>query len=530
MRKISTISTLMLLVVFFLGCGGKPAEIKQSEKEKPDTKLTQAKDEVPDEGTIVIGPTGEPKKTTRIMKLNPPIEQPKPIRPNIKHSGARTNATVKSVTVPNPALPQNSATTKVTSPDEGEEDAYTVVQIFYGTDRERTTGSASHPLGRIPWTLFAMATGIATLLAAIVCGFWIRGKSLWVPFTLLLVTGGLGAMSVLIPANTKPDEADTSVAYNAERGKLEMGTCNVSIPKTHKLAELESPSIFRLEISEDTAKHIVLLKVDPLEEDVFVDKLRERVQESEGQEAIVFIHGYNVTFEDAARRTAQLVYDLEFKGAPILYSWPSQGSLGSYLVDESNVEWTVSHLKQFLKLIAEQSNAKEINLIAHSMGNRALTRALEKLSYTDAKDGPIFDQIMLTAPDIDVDIFRNDLAPRIIKTAQRVTLYASSNDKALAFSKTIHGFARAGESGENVTVVQGIDTIDVSELDTSLLGHSYYGSNETVLTDMAQLLFESKEPKDRSRLQSKILNNLTYWVFLAKNIRMGIEGRGGTTR
>ena len=103
----------------------------------------------------------------------------------------------------------------------------------------------------------------------------------------------------------------------------------------------------------------------------FFDKLSSRIAKSHRKEAFVFVHGFNVTFEDAARRTAQLAYDLGFKGAPILYSWPSKGSLFSYAADEATIDWTVPHLKEFLEEIAFKSGAEVLHIIAQSMGNRA---------------------------------------------------------------------------------------------------------------------------------------------------------------
>ncbi|MGD9126509.1 MAG: alpha/beta hydrolase, partial [Planctomycetia bacterium] len=399
MRKIYSISTLLLFVTLLLGCAGKPADTKRPEEENKNPSTTkiepaQPSGETPLEGPLVIDPNKTPKKMTisgslpqpteteTANKINRLLEEHNTVRPGIKYPAARTPTNTKSITISNPTTP---STTKSTS---SQEDAYTIVQVFYGTDRERTDGIASHPLGRIPWTLLAMASGAVTLFVILLCCFWIRGKkAVLLPLVLILITGGLGAAATLIPTNTKPKEARTDIAYSGDRGTLDMGICEVSIPKTHQLAELESPSILRFEISEDPTKHVVLLGIDPLDQENFIAQLRNRVKESDDQEAFVFVHGYNVNFEDAARRTAQLAYDLNFQGAPILYSWPSQGGLFKYTIDENNVEWTVAHLKQFLQLIAKQSNAKRVHLIAHSMGNRALTRALEKLSYTDARNG-----------------------------------------------------------------------------------------------------------------------------------------------
>lgn len=190
----------------------------------------------------------------------------------------------------------------------------------------------------------------------------------------------------------------------------------------------------------------------------------------------------------------------------------------AYTVDETNVAWTVPHLKEFLLGVARQSEAKSVHLIAHSMGNRALTSALRELSLEMKADCPRFHEVVLTAPDVDADVFRRDLAPAIVNTADRVTLYASSNDEALIASKAVHGYRRAGDSGDKVVVVPGVDTVDVSEVDTSFIGHSYYGSNSTVLADLFELMHGSKPPDQRKWLRSMELGALKYWKFLRAQI------------
>ncbi len=302
--------------------------------------------------------------------------------------------------------------------------------------------------------------------------------------------------------------------YGTERGPLDLGVCEISIPRDHRMGKLESPSILKLEFHENPARHIVLLAVTPLSGEAFYSQLGARLEQSQQRGVFVFVHGFNVTFEDAARRTAQIAYDLGFNGAPILYSWPSQGALGEYTVDETNVEWTIPHLKLFLKEIVARSGARTIHLIAHSMGNRALARALQEIALEQARTEQVaaFREIVLTAPDIDAEVFQG-LASEIKKTGARVTLYASSNDEALRISQEIHGNPRAGESGDRIVVLPGMDTVDVSAVDTSLLGHSYYGDNRSVLADLFRLLQEGKPPGERPRLLPKEKNGLRFWEF-----------------
>ena len=50
---------------------------------------------------------------------------------------------------------------------------------------------------------------------------------------------------------------------------------------------------------------------------------------------------------------------------------------------------------------------------------------------------------------------------------------------------TIDGYRRAGDSGDDITLFKGIDTIDVSSVDTNLIGHFYYGDNRSVLSELS---------------------------------------------
>jgi esterase/lipase superfamily enzyme len=277
---------------------------------------------------------------------------------------------------------------------------------------------------------------------------------------------------------------------------------------------MERPSILRLEVREDARKHIVLQSARPLPDDEFYAALQDRVEQSPRLDAFVFVHGFDNTFDEAARRTAQIAADLKFEGAPICYSWPSQGNLLKYTVDENNVEWTVPHLRRFLTDLAERSGADSIHLVAHSMGNRALTNALRLLSR-DLRGSPLFHEVVLTAPDIDADVFKRDIAPAILGTAQRVTLYASATDEALLLSKKVHGFPRAGDTGRDLIILPGMDTIDVTGIDTSLLGHAYYAANQSVLTDLVQLLKQSLPPDRRELLLPSDRDGQRYWTFQA---------------
>jgi esterase/lipase superfamily enzyme len=301
--------------------------------------------------------------------------------------------------------------------------------------------------------------------------------------------------------------------FGNQRDELVFGECEVSIPRDHRIGELESPSWRKFQFEEDPTKHIVLLKVSPRSAEEFFSDLRSHIDNSKGKkQAFVFIHGYNVTFEDAARRTAQMAYDLGFDGAPIFFSWPSQGEAAAYTVDEANEEWAVPHLKVFLTEVSTRAGADTIYLIAHSMGTHALSAALRQIANTGPRT-QLFKEVVLAAPDIDAEVFKRDILPEIRPTAGRITLYASSKDKALQASKKVHGNPRAGQSElDNMVIAPGLDTIDATEVDTSFWGHSYYAENRSVISDIYWLIVTGNPPWQRQLLE-KNHNGQKYWTF-----------------
>jgi len=307
---------------------------------------------------------------------------------------------------------------------------------------------------------------------------------------------------------TEPD----SMFGNGRARTMSYGSCTVSIPRNHKAGELESPSFWRLEFRENPDRHVVLLSTLIKDKAEYFKELSDRVRNSKEKKSFLFVHGYNVTFKDAARRTAQIAYDLDFDGAPVFYSWPSQGEMGKYTVDEQNAEWAQANIKAFLSDYITRSRADNIYLIAHSMGNRLLTRALSELFQADPGLRDKIKEIILAAPDIDAEVFRRDIAPRLAEGPRKVTLYASSRDVALAASRKIHGSPRAGDSGSGLVVVNGVETVDATNQDTSFLGHSYIVEERSLLVDLSELM-KGLRPDNRFGLRAVDAQGGRYWEF-----------------
>ena len=238
---------------------------------------------------------------------------------------------------------------------------------------------------------------------------------------------------------------------------LHLGRFDVSIPRdAHQVGSAERPSIWTF-WREDPNRHFVVVSRAEQTYEGFYQSVSEVVGKSALKQVLVFVHGYNVSFEDAVYRTAQLAYDLAFDGAPILYSWPSIGQYVGYMTDANNAEWSTPHLRWFLEDVASKTGADVIHVVGHSMGNRPLVGAMNRIATesSEAIRGR-FRQVVLTAPDIDAGVFRQ-LVAALPAVSRQVTLYASGQRPGVCGPpRAAQGYQRAGDTRPSVTIVPGI--------------------------------------------------------------------------
>lgn len=322
-------------------------------------------------------------------------------------------------------------------------------------------------------------------------------------------------------------KASMPTAGRADR--LTLGRARVTIPRIArskgKILRPRQVAFLNVSLyseSEDPRKHFTIGDFEALGDAAFVRAAQEHGAKAERfkDQAFVFVHGYNVTFENALYRTAQLAYDLEFDGVPYLYSWPSKGEESGYLYDRDSADRARGYFLTFLRKVASETKAKKIHIIAHSMGTRPLLEALRTDEGRLARRLHI-GEVILAAPDIDADIFR-EIAKTVAGAAGGFTLYASSNDRALKASKAIAGGKpRAGDvTAGGPIVVAGVDTIDITEAGPDsivALNHTTYAERSHVLADIWLLLKEGVHPPDKRFAvfhAETAAGGSTYWKYL----------------
>jgi esterase/lipase superfamily enzyme len=286
--------------------------------------------------------------------------------------------------------------------------------------------------------------------------------------------------------------------YDAKIAPLSYGRALVTIPAEHTPGRLEQPSIWRLELQPDPAKHFVLTSVATLATDAARAEMARKLAASSSKAILVFVHGYNMSFAESAMRTAQLAYDLEFQGMPFFFSWPSAGQVTGYLRDGETAELSEGAFDRVLDDLSALPGA-EIYVIAHSMGSRIASKVL-KSRVERSKSTARVRELLLAAPDINADLFADVIAPKLKELqATQVTLYAASSDLALIASKAVNGYRRVGETTGGVLVYPGLETIDASRAAIALreFGHSYLTDSATVLSDIKSLLLLKVSAKQR---------------------------------
>ncbi|MCO4250624.1 alpha/beta hydrolase [Pseudarthrobacter raffinosi] len=305
---------------------------------------------------------------------------------------------------------------------------------------------------------------------------------------------------------------------NDSSDKLNYGECLVNIPKSHKIGTV-GPSLIRRILKPSTKRERLTLEeiIPHTKRELFQSSVRLQFAENEpgSRSALVYIHGFNNSFASAAVRAAQLGYDLNFEGLTAFFSWPSRAkvSLRSYLADRNAAESAAQHLAVFIETLFEDTDLDKVNFVVHSMGNLVVARAIQILSTRSSPHNIEFDVLILAAPDLEPNLF-TQLAVSYPTISSHSVMYVSDADRALQASAFLQKGVRVGYAPP-ITVLPGIDTIEVSGLDQSFIGHDYYAESRPLLQDIKSLLDGNRDPKTREGLRQRCLDGQSeiYWTF-----------------
>jgi esterase/lipase superfamily enzyme len=322
--------------------------------------------------------------------------------------------------------------------------------------------------------------------------------------TILLATTRRAVASDRPGLRYGPEDADS----------LQFAAVSVNVPsyRVRGTGELPRPGALRdnaLTYRPDPLRDFYVTSTIPVDSARFVQRLSADLGASRSRDLLVFVHGYNVSFEDAAVRAAQVAADINFDGSVLLFSWPSAASVAAYVRDQQTARNAGFQLLRLLRNHAVAAQPDRVHLLGHSMGSEVIGKALTLTAASDST--PRLSEVVLAAPDVDSRVFRREIWPRLAPHAVRVTMYASSDDDALRASRVLNGVGRLGLGGDSLFVIDGMDTVDATRVTADVLGHTLFG-NQGFLADLAVLLAEGRTPAER-RLLSSTRGGLTFYRF-----------------
>ncbi len=325
-----------------------------------------------------------------------------------------------------------------------------------------------------------------------------------------------GKVEVFFATNrNKTGDPDPNLFFGEKLNELSTGKCIINIPKGHEIGEIERPrKILWWQFNENKDKHVTLDSIVEIGSKDFYSMMKKDVLHTKNQSCLLFVHGYNTTFAEAAWRTGQIAYDMPFNGLTGFFSWPSSGRTLDYFSDIEKADSSVDIFEKFISELIVKSEIKKLHIVAHSMGNRVVTAALKSLSQkTDLKHQlDSIHQIVLAAPDLDQIVFQQSFLPTLRNLGKSRTLYASDKDKAMRISEKFRSMPRLGKGGGALFIADGLHSIDASNVKSPGNHHSYIFETETLLTDLYVLFDGVTDPTERSLKQADH-HGLKYWYF-----------------
>jgi esterase/lipase superfamily enzyme len=306
---------------------------------------------------------------------------------------------------------------------------------------------------------------------------------------------------------------------------LKFGSFDAKIQPTLGLGMLVNPTEWFQN------EEINLHEVRKLEEDAFVERLAGLVAESPYRSLLVVVHGYREAFPSALRKTAFFGHVLDVNSPVLLFDWPGNqgGSLGGYRRAREVAEASGADLARTLELIVRKVRPDRLWLVANSMGGQVVVDAFSVLyQNADFADSETeIEEVVLTAPDVDHEQFDQQFKQEISALANNLTVYVSSNDRALVLSRLVNRARRVGESTltpdqleEAVRVAELIDPesdritlVDVTPVNRTRNFHNFSLETPEFFDDLYLRLTNETAPRSRLLYRVKTSDGAYYWVL-----------------
>jgi esterase/lipase superfamily enzyme len=251
----------------------------------------------------------------------------------------------------------------------------------------------------------------------------------------------------------------------------------LSVPPDHHPGQIERPAFG----AADPEHHFTLASEQELSRQEFRNQIATNISGRIGsnRDVLLYVHGFNTSLDAARFRLAQIVTDGRFGGVPVLFTWPSSDNLFNYEAARESATASRDALADLLKDLSDVPDIGRIHILAHSMGTWLTMEALRERAIAGSPNlNGKLGLVMLAAPDIDLSVFRSQLADL---DAAHFSVLVSADDRALSLSRTLAGDRpRVGAldprkpSDRAALARLGVKVYDLSGKSDGLIDHDAY--------------------------------------------------------
>jgi esterase/lipase superfamily enzyme len=302
----------------------------------------------------------------------------------------------------------------------------------------------------------------------------------------------------MLVATTRELSGDPATLFNGERSaKPHLTQISVSIPPKREAGAVQWPQ----RLPPNPATDFAVTKVQQIA--TVAEGRAWFRQHVKGGHALVFIHGFNNTYEDSVFRLAQIVQDSKMQATPVLFTWPSRAEVTAYEYDKESTNYSRTALEQALRTLAADQDVKDITILAHSMGTWLAMESLRQMGIRDGHVNSKIHNVILASPDIDIQVFAKQYV-EMGEPRPKFTIFVSQDDRALAVSSFITGrVSRLGainpaeEPYRSKLERAGIAAIDLTKVKTGdRLNHGKFAESPAIVQLIGQRLMTGQTLTD----------------------------------
>lgn len=335
-------------------------------------------------------------------------------------------------------------------------------------------------------------------------------------------------------------EGDRERFYTNERGRalragvarVEVGRENLDWEEARRISLAKNrPHRYPLEVSRVREIGVIessiftpvpLRRSEAEAVEEFASQVNERLAASRVKDVYVYVHGYKVVFENPLLVASELWHFLGYEGVMIAFAWPSTPSPWAYFSDLETALWSAQGFRRLLSLLAERTDARRVHVLGYSAGTRLVAQALGQIALMHGRlrgEAPRsrtrLGDVVLVGSDVDRGLMGLYIEDGLLGVQERLTIYLSDADKALAWARRVLGGRRrigesfaeglSEEASKLLRSTQALHLVDVTEAEASNTGngHAYFRRSPWASSDVLITLATDLGPGERGLVRDE---------------------------